>query len=69
MAFPVHTQCLSFETPRKFGLKGRLLVLTRGATAIDALVLAGLFRHMAVLAIEPADTLPNAAPRTKPAAL
>jgi len=50
-------------------LKGRLLVLTRGATAIDALVLAGLFRHMAVLAIEPADTLPNAAPQTKPAAL
>jgi hypothetical protein len=40
-------------------LKGRFLVFTRGVTPLEALLRAGLFRRISVLAVEPPDTMPE----------
>ena len=40
-------------------LKGRFVVFTRGVTPLEALLRAGLFRRISVLAVEPPDTMPE----------
>jgi hypothetical protein len=40
-------------------LKGRFLVFTRGVAPLEALLRAGVFRRISVLAVEPPDTMPE----------